>query len=110
MYKFRESRRVFRRKVVLNAEVTDSSTSQSSTDDPKGRETKQTVEVDFRELADGTLVETIEDPHDPTEITARHFQRWAGPLRGKAGEQWSGVGSCAEVLRNYPSCLFCERS
>jgi len=51
MYKFRESRRVLRRKAVLNAGFTDSSTPQSSTDEPKGRESKQTVGVDFRELA-----------------------------------------------------------
>jgi len=43
------------------------STPRSSTDDTTGQGPKRTVEVDFRELADGTLVEMIEDPHNETK-------------------------------------------
>ena len=37
-------------------------------------EDKKVVEVDFRELADGTLVETIEDPNDPSNSLLAIFE------------------------------------
>ena len=43
---------------------TESSPPQSSKEAAKNSGTKQMIEVDFRELPDGTLVETIEDAND----------------------------------------------
>lgn len=42
------------------------SSPQSATNDSTDKEPKRTLEVDFRELEDGTLLEMIEDPHDAT--------------------------------------------
>ena len=52
---------------VSNASSLNSSPLRSSTDDSPHKEPKRYVEVDFRELADGTLVEMIEDPEDATK-------------------------------------------
>ena len=52
---------------VSNASSLNISPLRSSTDDSPHKEPKRYVEVDFRELADGTLVEMIEDPEDATK-------------------------------------------
>lgn len=56
-----------RPEAVPNVLSLNNSTPRSSTDDPTSQEPRRTVEVDFRKLKDGTLLEMIEDPHDPTK-------------------------------------------
>jgi energy-coupling factor transporter ATP-binding protein EcfA2 len=62
-----KTRQISRREIVPNASSLNNSTRRSSTDDQMGHEPKRTVEVDFLELRDGTLVELIENPHDATK-------------------------------------------
>ncbi len=67
MYKKRHARQASRTETVPNAPSLNNSQSRSSTDDPTGQEPKRSVEVDFCELAEGTLLEMIENPHDASK-------------------------------------------
>src|SRR5271170_6654865 len=52
---------------IPNASSLNDSKPPFSADDRTGEEPKKTVEVDFCELADGTLAEMIEDPQDSSK-------------------------------------------
>jgi len=52
---------------AVPTDLLNNSTPRSSTGDPTRQGPKRTVEVDFAELEDGTLLEMIEDPHDATK-------------------------------------------
>ena len=64
--KGRKARQGSRTQTVPHSPSLNKSTLRSSTDDPTVKAPKRTVEVDFCELADGTLVEMIENPNDAT--------------------------------------------
>jgi hypothetical protein len=53
--------------IVPNASCLNHSTALSSADDAADRTPKRSIEVDFCELENGTLVEMIQNPHDATK-------------------------------------------
>jgi hypothetical protein len=62
-----KARQAPRAAIVPIAASSKNPTARASADDPTGRGQQRIIEVDFRELADGTLLEMIEDPHDATK-------------------------------------------
>ncbi len=60
-------RRASRAETVPNASSLNHSAPRSSADDATSQKLKRTVEVDFAELEDGTLLEMIENPQDATK-------------------------------------------
>jgi energy-coupling factor transporter ATP-binding protein EcfA2 len=62
-----KARQASRAEIAPSASSLNSSTPHSSADGQTGKGPKRTAEVDFCELADGTLVEMIEKPRDPAQ-------------------------------------------
>jgi hypothetical protein len=62
-----KARQASRAETIPNASSLKLSTPRASADDSTGHGQKRIIEVDFCELADGTLLEMIEDPHDVTK-------------------------------------------
>jgi energy-coupling factor transporter ATP-binding protein EcfA2 len=74
MSNFCKLRRPFPATTTFSRAVPRNSQPKPSTDRPEILETKQRVEVGFRELADGTFVEAIENPTDPSKSSLVIFK------------------------------------
>jgi hypothetical protein len=74
MRNFNKARRTLRTAPIFRIPVSADSSVELPPSERASTENKKIVELDFRELADGTLVETIEDPNDQSKSLLAIFK------------------------------------